>query len=144
MPTRSHCDWHLLFITHWTRYFQFGKCLHYSLQCDIWILACTQFTKKKSTLHWGHLLALWAQVLHIMAWPHGSNLTSTGDSHKKQASWLEPPGAAISIEITRHITMNDQLWTTVHVNNYYQSLLTVVFRLTVESVSLQPVGVKLD
>lgn len=38
------------------------------------------------TLHWGHFLALWAQVLHIMAWPHGSNLMSTGDSHKKHSA----------------------------------------------------------
>lgn len=38
------------------------------------------------TLHLRHFFARSAHSLHSMACPHGSNLTSTGASHKKHSS----------------------------------------------------------
>lgn len=35
------------------------------------------------TLHSGHFLAVLACDAHIIAWPQGSNLTSTGLSHNR-------------------------------------------------------------
>ena len=51
------------------------------------------------TLHSGHRLALLAQFSHSVEWPHGSNLTVIGSSHRKQSS-----GASM-IDIQKYLSV---------------------------------------
>lgn len=92
VSTRTHRHRSLLFITHCTHTFHFWNQLYNCLKYTRNLFKATTHvgvhvhSSCRSTLQWGHFFALWAHVLHIMAWPHGSNFTSTGDSQRKHKS----------------------------------------------------------
>ena len=86
-------------------------------------------TNKLLTLHWGHLLALWAHVPHIMAWPHGSNRTSIGASHRKQGSRFALSVAVVStvIKVKTKQSFNTQTYYTVTTSTGQAIFLWMVF-----------------